>query len=418
MCIYLVLVAWVVSVKLIPTFAGFMIEQGKSVITTVTGAGAPILRRFRGGMRTELAAGSIKDQKIAEKKDRGEKLTRLETLRSKTPAILKPSRWTRSIARNIYGTTPEVIMEKEIEKKENNYKKKFGKDIGAAASFDKQGWLGLTPESKIALGSYLAGTKGGEGLDKLNPEQLREITQLTATHATPRLENIVKHKQNLIDDSDIVKTMVPDGVQKDENGKFKDKDLRIMVDLGIKIDGQEIRELIKTDKGKEKVVREVAYKKANNALKPKDIEVLSKDTADNPKFQENAARYGSQNFIKNLGEEKGPGYIGAIQDKAEEIGLQDQIARSNPAFIKTPYSPAGGLIMRPWREDGKKVEKDDVNRWIEEARKEMRTEREKFGEEIKEEIKEERREEKRREKEKTKKDTGFGETKKKKTNKF
>ena len=209
--------------------------------------------------------------------------------------------------------------------------------------------------SKAGMALYLAKRYGNseKGLKRLSDAQADEAITILGTSAPHKVEDITKHREELIKREDEVgeiarRAMVSKGTKQNEDGTFQDKDIQLMVDLGIKIDGEEIRELIRTKKGQNKVIMEAAFKKAVDALKREDIDSLSNETLNLTEFKQAAAMWKNWSFHRALGEEKGVVYLEKIQDAAEE--KMDEVIKSNPSFVRAPYTTGGSLLMRPWKE--------------------------------------------------------------------
>lgn len=335
--IYLVIVLWM-NKKTMPAFAEFLIEQTKALAANMWTQG---IQPFTGIIRERIRWALARQKREEEEAERrGEEIT----LREKPGLWLgkqmaKPIRWAE---RQISGLTPEIMVEKEIENRANQLAEKFRKDITAALEVHPINKLNEV--GKIALGLYLAKQRGEEGFDKLTTEQQRDWVRLTARLSPNKLIDVVKHKRELIDDEEVGPLIKGILVQKE----IEDKDVQELIRKGVKIEGENIRELLKTDEGRAKIIREAAHKKAIEALKNEDIAILSKETLDSQKFQEMVTKYRSFGFIRRLGEERGVDYIDKIQDRAEEIGLEE-IAKTNPTLLRAPYTPAGSLLMRTWR---------------------------------------------------------------------
>ena len=129
----------------------------------------------------------------------------------------------------------------------------------------------------------------------------------------------------------------------------------------IEIDNKPIKELMKTEEGQIKLIREAAYKKANSSLKTENVKDFSDSTLENDKFKEYVARYKSQGFIKKIGEEKGSKHSENIQKKAEEIGIIE-IAKTNSGLLRLPYSSGGQAVFDHWKikNSGEKAEIEKI----------------------------------------------------------
>lgn len=356
--VYLVVALWL-SRKFMPTLASLLIEQGKALGGMLWARGIKPLAGATWRQALLSAAGQEAREKEAERRmEAGEKLGLRERMGLTVgKGIATPARWVSRLTK----VTPELAASREIEAREKELEEKFGKDTKSAVAIHTiAGKLVAPPEEKAALALYLQKMYGADekGLGRLSPEQFKEALLITAASTPHKVEDLVKHRQELIGGEDkemseaIRRSMFSKGFGADEEGEFKDKDLRLMADLGVKIDGQEVGELITTPEGQEKVMKKVLHKKATDALKTKDIETLTRETRDNEEFQEAAARWKEWSFIRELGETH-PGMLDRMQDKAEKIAptVKEsliELAKTNPSFVRAPYTAAGRLLMREW----------------------------------------------------------------------
>lgn len=243
------------------------------------------------------------------------------------------------------GLKYSAAQSREINNRVTQLRNTYGKDYeSAAGAYSKiplWDWQG-----KTAMGLYLSETKGAKALDKLTDEQKREIIKTTARYQPARLEDIVKHKSDLIEDPEvgqlIKNTMVSKGMEDDDVKKL----MATMTPAEVGA--------LKTDEAARKaLIEKAAHKKAIDALSVSDIETLSDTTIDSEEFKEMVVRFKSWNFVRRLMDERG--VDGAtLQEKAQEIGL-DKIAMSNAAFVRAPYAPGGRVYFDefPDIEDGK-----------------------------------------------------------------
>jgi hypothetical protein len=281
-----------------------------------------------------------------------------------------PVRWglrTGATAALGYGAQQNQMIESEKEK----LKKQFGKDYErAAVSYSSMS--GLNWQKKIAFGRYLAETKGGKALGKLSAEQRADIVETTARYTPNQLDDLVKYMPNITSDegakdefgnirgpkvADIVRnTLVSDGLDIDSlSGKYKDDDVQALANEGIP---------------EADLVRKAAFKKTVDAMKNIDIESMSPKLADNPEFQEAVARWKPWSFIRKMMDEWGSDVAEKLQTKAEEIDPSlESIARTNPTFIRAPYTPMGKMYMRPWMAQGREIREGEINSLIGRATK-------------------------------------------------
>ena len=405
--IYLLFVA-LVSRKLMPTFAEGLISGAKQAGGIIWSTGIKPIATAA-GREAGRAAVALREREEDAKKDAAEQ--RLPYKPSFGMRLGKglttPVRW----AYRLRGITPEREVSKEIEEKAAELEKRFGKDTKSAMVGGLPlGWKATDPSLKSAMALYLSKMYGADdkGQGRLSKAQLNEAINLTKTYAPHRVEDIVKHRQDLIDDeaarkedykeararndqarlmamseydrakragrTDVMKGLEPLGVgERERTAKLiqhtmvskgiGDKDVQIMIDRGIEIEGETIEELIKTDLGKIKAIRAATFKKAIDALKREDVDTLARETLENANFMEGVARWKPWSFIRTLGEEKGLVYVDKLQDAAEKITIRE-IAKTNPNFVRTPYTPGGLLMTRPWENIPNKREADNLIRSV------------------------------------------------------
>jgi len=281
--------------------------------------------------------------------------------------VTYPTRWgVRQGARVAleYGAKQPQEIEGEIKE----YEKRFGKDIARAAatyeSLSTADW-----QKKVALGLYLVKTKGAKGLGTLSEDQIREVVQLTSKYNPARLEDIVKHRPELIAGQIGEKEGIPV-----IDGRVSSIVQEVMVRKRWQDD--DVKELIRMGVEPADAIRKAAFKKAVDALKGDDIEALAKATLDNSEFQEMVARFKPWNFIRRIGEEKGLGYLDRLQEKAQSMGIKE-IAESNPTFLRAAYTPAGEMFLRHWEEGGREIsDKGEIDEIIKNVPRPLRPESE------------------------------------------
>lgn len=321
-----------ISMTLMPKGAAGLVAQGKK-------AGTWLKKTTKAQTLGRLAA-SEKGKKVMEKAEKfGWGLDRVARLKEKgvlgklgygaATAVLAPVhglRWaTRYGAKQ--GLTYGAQQHQEVEKNIKDIEQEFGKDYNRAAATYKDipfwNW-----GKKIAMGQYLAKTKGRKGLKKLDEKDLKEVLKLTNQYQPHRVEDLVKHMPEFIDDPDVgrmvKKNLVSDG--------YDDKDVKRLVQLGV---------------GAAEAVRLAAFKKAVEALKDSDVENLADETLKDPGFQEAIVRFKPWSFIRKLVDERGLDYGEELQRRAEHIDV-DNIAKSNATFVRAPYTQAGEMYLSPF----------------------------------------------------------------------
>lgn len=379
--------------------------MGEAIISSAQAVGGMIWARGikpLGGamwkeMRRRAAEEEAKEEaerKAAEARGEKYKPPRLLSLRGAGRALTYvPVRWaTRTFER----VTPEVAVEKEVEVKAAEYEKRFGTNVKAAATFYPT-IRPVSPINSAAMALYLAKMKGAKGINELSEEKQLEAVRALASLTPRKLEDVIKHKPELIDEEGkwkelrkeveekkdvetfnaltdyqrakiegdkatmreierrfpriklaeegeriaelIQKTMVPKGME--------DEDVKRLIKEGIKIEGKEdIAELIKTAAGRAKVIKYAATKKAAAALKAPDIDNLAVRTLEHPLYQEVIVRYQTPATIRRIGEEKDPEYIEMIHKKAIELGAEE-IAKTNATLLRQAITNPGFRAVFP-----------------------------------------------------------------------
>jgi len=297
-------------------------QIGRAILGRVITPGAKATFR---SLRKMAVIQKRKEKEREEKIKRGEKLPGWERYFYRPTG--RAFSWVVRRIEEARGIKPEEVLVKDIERKAEDFEKRFGKDVEAALSYHPFGRL--IPEEKVAFGLYLAKVKGGKGLEKLSEEERRELVRSLATYSPARLEDVVKHRPELIEDAKvgeiIQRTMVPEGLE--------DKDVKKLIEIGVSA---------------AEAIKKAAFKKAVDAIKVADIENLAPETLEHEGFKEMVVRFKPWSFIRALGEERGLDYMEKLQIKAEEIGVEE-IDKTNPSLIRAPYTPAGRLILRPWK---------------------------------------------------------------------
>jgi hypothetical protein len=349
-----------VSKRATPAIANEVMGLAKNIGGTVWSAG---VKPLAGGIKRQ-AGWAATDQTLAEKKHKAEveaakregreppQMSRRQKMRMTVGRwIARPTR----LGYRLGGTTPEREVGKEIESEVANLESKFGKDTKSAITGGLPlGWKPASLRKKAAMGLYLAKTGGGgdKGLDQLTESQLEESVATTSHFAPYKVEDMVKHKAGLIDNEKVGKlvqgAMVSKGLNQGPKGEYEDQDIEQMVSSGEKIDNEDIKELLKTDTGRMKVIRKAAFKKAAKALETSEVGTLDLSTMDNEDFQEAIARYRADvSFIRKIGEEKGQEFVDKIWAKMNSLRA-DEIAKTNMAVLRSAViNPGFKSIFSP-----------------------------------------------------------------------
>jgi len=221
-------------------------------------------------------------------------------------------------------------QQEEINKIQERIEKRFGKDYKSMAAYVSS-LADTNYQGKIAGAQALAKTKGAKGLKELPDSELNSIIEKTNRYAPAMLANLVKHKPELVDDAQI--------------GNIVRKNL-VSKGLG----DEEVKKVVRYGVEPAVAIRKAAFKKAVEALKQSDIENLADETISHEEFQEAVARYKPWSFIRKIGEERGAGAVAVIQEKAQKIGIEE-IAKTNPGFLRVAYTPGGQAYLGNWRRD-------------------------------------------------------------------
>ena len=351
--IFLIVALWL-SKKTMPTFAQAVIDQAVGLGKMAWGRVAlPLGGAAKERLQQFAASQKKREDELAATKARGEKV-KISPLRGFTMGAGRYMRRGIEGAHWAAGTTVSAAMASDLNKKTEEYEKRYGKDfVGAAKNFSNL----RTDRDRAAMTLYLEKTKGGKALGELTElKDRRAAVNSLAKYAPYRVEDIVKHMPELIKDETMMSTiqgaMMSKGLktetdEKTGEVKFEDKDLQKMKESGIKIDGKSIDELVKTDAGKIKAIRAALYKKAVDAAKNEDIENMTDSTLSDSDYQEAVARYKNISFIRRIGEEKGSANIQNIRIKAERDLRAEEIAKTNATLLYSTVTNPGFSSIFP-----------------------------------------------------------------------
>ena len=233
--------------------------------------------------------------------------------------------------------------------------KDFGKDFsGAEATYNNINPLDW--QGKIAMASYLAKTKGGKALGALDKTQLYDSIKTTAKHMPHKLEDIVKHMPDLVENSEVGEiirnTMTPIAMSKKEGVFYDDSDME-----------KELRNYPADPKTMQK---NATYKKLTDAMKTNDIETTSETVMENEGFRTAVVKWkDSQSFISKMLDTWGTSTAQKLQEQAKKIDTSlEKIAKTNPTFLGMPYSPAGRQTMSNWEVGGNSLNQSDIRNLI------------------------------------------------------
>ncbi len=315
-----------------PALAGTLMAQGKAL-------GGMLLKRglYPVGKALQMGAEeftSLQDQREKEAGKRikgGETLSRGERIGlSLGGAMASPIRLSYRIRRTSSG----AVMTKRMNEIEKDLEKRYGKDYeGLAASFDQFG-----PMEKAVAIHRLQAIKGAKALNSLKSRQLKSGIRFMRDFQSDWIEDIAKHRPDLIDE-DLDR---PDGV-----GNIVRKAL---VSKGKEDDY--VKELMEIGMGEAEAIRKAAMKEVIVSAKRGDIENWSDTMLDDSDIQEAIIKFrGNVNFIRTIGEEKGQQYVQKLHKKYQEL-MKDEnygisgFMKDNPGLVRSTYkNPALASIF-------------------------------------------------------------------------
>ena len=269
-----------------------------------------------------------------------------------------------------YGAKESKEIDALIKKLEEQYGAKNYKAM-ANASINPAAY-----KERIARVLALAKNKGAKGLAEMDQNELRKVIKLMNQYAPHRIEDVVAHMGDLVDDPEvggIVKNRLVDmeiskadieelkkqGVptkeimnQARKNALAKNKDVKKLMDMGIE---------------EAEAIRGAAFKTAVDALKNSDIENLSSSTLNNAGFQEALVRWKNWSFMRTIMDEKGADYGETLQKAAEGIkGGIENIAKTNPQILNAAYTDAGSMFLRQFKDSTGAIidKKEDMKAFI------------------------------------------------------
>lgn len=238
-----------------------------------------------------------------------------------------PLRWAmRPIA--TVGLKYSAKQSKGISAKIKEFEDTYGKDYKSAAAT----YYNLKPtdyEGKIALGQYLAKTKGSLGLEKLSREQLRDVIKTTAHYSPKQLEDIIKYYPDLITDHEVGSTIQDTLV---DDPTVRDSDYKKVNDMFPGLTDVRYKEL-------------TAYRKAADALDATDAAGYSDDMINNNDFMDMVILLKNPGFIRKVAEEKGSDFTGKFNDRLRAGGLRDKMIFHNKALASIVKTPQASTIF-------------------------------------------------------------------------
>ena len=317
--IYLLFV-FAVSKKTMPTFGEAIISGAGRIGGLIWTRGLKPMGRAYRQETSRLAARQTGTEKAA--KAAGRPLTGRERAE-------KSVSWAIRGTHKLAGTTPELEVEKDVERRAKRYEERFGKNTDAAAEILLSRPSRLVPDEEwAAYDLYAARAEGRKGIERLpEKQQVRAVEALTSV-APQKVKEVVQHRPEFITHSEIG-TRVQAAI----------------VPLGL--EDPDVLELIKLGVAEAKAIRMAAFKKTMAKMKTEDV---TKKTMDDEGFKEAVVRFKGWGFIESLGREKSE-YMEALQRKTEEmekeIGLE-ALKKINSALINAPDSTVGKTLMRQW----------------------------------------------------------------------
>jgi hypothetical protein len=324
-------------------------------------------------------------------------------------ALARPVYW----AERAYRTTPEMEMRKEMEEAEAELEKKgyTAKELADPALFRT-----FSRAKKAAALHRAAELNQEKGIKRFSKEDFEEGTRAIYEYGSPeRIKEFNKFATPMI------KTEIGKLEKKEKRTKEEDEELNRLKGLrdwmaersvsdediadekrkGMRVEGKKIDEQLKTEEGRKKVYREIADKKAMEALRAEDYEKITFETANSDEFKETLVKYGRsregvrrllekgildwnaiEETIKKIGEIKlkEEGIKSPTDEQKVETGVKE-VARTNQIILTLPYSMGGMQVAaRPIGD----IKKSNMLKVIREAIEEVAKER---AEAIKEEEK-------------------------------
>lgn len=332
---FFIIVYFVVALFFVRKYAP---EMAAGISDAIKGAGSYVwargLKPLGGALLKESQRTSVAQRKTEEEAGRMRRdLTPTERVGR---AVARPVRWGH---RYFMGTTPEKEVSKDVEKRAAEIEKRFGKDTRSAMDVLGPAWNRTDEQTRAAAALYLAKTGGAEGLRRIIPEaqlrglsearqnelilqRQREVVITMATYASHKVEDIVKHAPELIDDREVGERVRGAMVNRDDFNRMR----RIYPELG-----------------EEEVRRRAAYRKAVESLKPEDIDVLREGTLRNENFQRATLLFGSPAILRRIGEEKGYEYTHLLDQRA--IQIREEIEQINPRLLVRAREPGWRWIL-------------------------------------------------------------------------
>lgn len=240
-------------------------------------------------------------------------------------ARFAPIRWAmRPVA--TAGLKYSAGQSKNISDRVSQFEKDYGKDYKSAAA----SYYNLSPadyEGKIALGQYLAKTKGGIALGGLSKAQIKDLVSTTSKYSPKQLEDIVKYYPEAIIDLKVQNSLVSDPTN--------DKDVANI---------KSVFGMGNTAPENARAKALATYKKAVDALKNDDAAAISDDIINDDDYMDMIILSRSPNFIKNIADEKGSAFTARLNQRISILG-PDKIAQLNKNIISNVHNPGWNWIL-------------------------------------------------------------------------
>ncbi len=387
--------------KLAPAAVGMVIDQAKGFAKMVT----PFAAGIALGAATRMRGNEAKRQEEIKEREERAKTEPTNFLTRARTSGMKAQSWAIRRAHNVAGTTVSQESKKDVSKKVEAMKKKYGDD--GHEEFLKNYIPGTRTDnlsSDVAALQYLS-SGGADALTKVNPRVLGNMLEVANRRGDSKtVKNAIKHipdygdisqrEQDLQEIKDRIRTEieaenpnmsqaeVDDAVSRNKEVKTAENKRRLAervqtimtadarkADSGIADAEKELEtteeelanainsadqtlenearaKKARLEKEIEDRTRDAIYKISVLSLKAKDIENLSSSTLKNKSFLTSVAKNKNMSFIRMFEERKdAPEIIGQLEEQLNNIGVQE-LETANPTFYnQIKKTPAGQSLF-------------------------------------------------------------------------
>jgi hypothetical protein len=414
---YLFLLAYLgvvyhVTKKYAPALAGVLMGYAAGLASRAGTVAAGVGRELKGGIERRAAEQRKKEEKWREEAEKAKKEGKPPPPKPLSMrvggALARPVYW----AERAYRTMPEIEMRKEMEEAEAELGKKgyTAKELADPALFRT-----FSRAKKAAALHRAAELEGEKGIKRFRKEDFEEGTRAIYEYGSPvrikEFKKFARHRLKEKGNEELRKWV--------DEREVSDEDIKEAKRKGVKVEGKSIDEQMKTKEGREKVYKEIADKKAMEALRAEDYEKITFETANTKEFKETLVKYGRsregvrrmlekgildweaiEDTIRKIGEirlgEKLKKEGKTIEDLKREIGEEKtkaeimeagrkEVARTNAPILLLSYTPGGYAVgarpfTRPVVIEGKMrpvaIPRSEIQKEIEKAMEEVAKEKE------------------------------------------